>query len=85
MTPALSTDDLDVARADVAALPEGSVPAAGGTLTVEDELSDLAAVVAEVAEQEEHGEGYLFANDFVIFDEAHTLEQAASRLIVTST
>lgn len=52
VTPALSTDDLDVARADVAALPEGSVPPGGGRLTVDDELSDLAAVVAEVSEQE---------------------------------
>ena len=29
----------------------------------------------------EDGSGYLFANDFVIFDEAHTLEAAASRQI----
>lgn len=54
VTPALSTDDLDVALADVAALPEGAVPAkGGGRLAVEDDLSDLAAVVAEVAGQEE--------------------------------
>ena len=32
-------------------------------------------------ELEEHGEGYLFPNDFLIFDEAHTLEQVASRQI----
>lgn len=34
-----------------------------------------------IAEQEEHGSGYLFANDFVIFDEAHTVEQVAARHI----
>ena len=32
-------------------------------------------------EQEERENGYLFANDFVIFDEAHTVEQVASRQI----
>ena len=32
-------------------------------------------------EQEERESGYLFPNDFIIFDEAHTLEQAASRQI----
>jgi len=32
-------------------------------------------------EQEENEEGYLFANDFVVFDEAHTLEQVAARQI----
>ena len=32
-------------------------------------------------ELEEHEEGYLFPNDFLIFDEAHTLEQVASRQI----
>ena len=30
-------------------------------------------------EQEERDEGYLFPNDFIIFDEAHTIEQVASR------
>ncbi len=34
-----------------------------------------------IAEQEEDGAGYLFANDFVIFDEAHTVEQVAARQI----
>ncbi len=34
-----------------------------------------------VAEQEENESGYLFANDFVIFDEAHTVEGVASRMI----
>ena len=34
-----------------------------------------------IAEQEENEGGYLFANDFVIFDEAHTVEQVASRHI----
>jgi len=34
-----------------------------------------------IAEQEEDSTGYLFANDFVIFDEAHTVEQVASRHI----
>ena len=33
-----------------------------------------------LAEQEE-GSGYLFANDFVIFDEAHTVEGVASKMI----
>ena len=32
-------------------------------------------------EQEERESGYLFPNDFIIFDEAHTLEQVASRQI----
>jgi ATP-dependent DNA helicase DinG len=32
-------------------------------------------------EQEERENGYLFPNDFLIFDEAHTLEQTASRQI----
>ncbi len=32
-------------------------------------------------ELEEHEDGYLFPNDFLIFDEAHTLEQIASRQI----
>jgi len=34
-----------------------------------------------VGAQEENAEGYLFANDFVIFDEAHTVEQVAARQI----
>ena len=34
-----------------------------------------------LAEQEEDSTGYLFANDFVIFDEAHTVEQVAARQI----
>ena len=32
-------------------------------------------------EQEDRAEGYLFPNDFLIFDEAHTVEQVASRQI----
>ena len=32
-------------------------------------------------EQEERESGYLFPNDFLIFDEAHTMEQVASRQI----
>jgi ATP-dependent DNA helicase DinG len=34
-----------------------------------------------LAEQEENESGYIFANDFVIFDEAHTVEQVAARQI----
>ena len=34
-----------------------------------------------VAESEENESGYLFANDFVIFDEAHTIEGVASKMI----
>jgi len=34
-----------------------------------------------LSENEEESSGYLFANDFVIFDEAHTVEQVASRQI----
>jgi len=34
-----------------------------------------------LAESEERSGGYLFANDFIIFDEAHTLESVASRHI----
>src|SRR5437899_1752695 len=33
------------------------------------------------AEQEERESGFLFPNDFIIFDEAHTVEQVASRQI----
>ncbi|HEY2614735.1 MAG TPA: helicase C-terminal domain-containing protein [Chthoniobacterales bacterium] len=33
------------------------------------------------AEQEDRESGYLFPNDFLVFDEAHTLEQTASRQI----
>jgi ATP-dependent DNA helicase DinG len=32
-------------------------------------------------EQQERESGYLFPNDFIVFDEAHTLEQTASRQI----
>ncbi|MEP6699165.1 MAG: helicase C-terminal domain-containing protein [Verrucomicrobiota bacterium] len=32
-------------------------------------------------EQEERESGYLFPNDFIVFDEAHTIEQVASRQI----
>src|ERR1700704_4655620 len=32
-------------------------------------------------EQEERESGFLFPNDFIVFDEAHTLEQTASRQI----
>ena len=34
-----------------------------------------------IAEQDHDESGYLFANDFVIFDEAHTVEGVASRMI----
>ncbi len=34
-----------------------------------------------LAEQEENESGYIFANDFVIFDEAHTVEQVAAKQI----
>jgi ATP-dependent DNA helicase DinG len=34
-----------------------------------------------LAEAEENESGYIFANDFVIFDEAHTVEQVAARQI----
>lgn len=34
-----------------------------------------------IAEMEENESGYLFANDFVIFDEAHTVEGVASKMI----
>lgn len=36
---------------------------------------------AETGEEEEREAGYIFPNDFIIFDEAHTLEQVASRQI----
>jgi len=32
-------------------------------------------------EQEERESGFLFPNDFIIFDEAHTVEQVASRQV----
>jgi ATP-dependent DNA helicase DinG len=35
-------------------------------------------------QQEERESGYLFPNDFIIFDEAHTIEQVASRQIGVS-
>ena len=41
----------------------------------------LFMLLGHPAEQEERVEGYLFPNDFLIFDEAHTLEQVASRQI----
>lgn len=41
----------------------------------------LFMLLGNPAEQEEREEGYLFPNDFLIFDEAHTLEQVASRQI----
>ena len=34
-----------------------------------------------IEEMEERESGYLFPNDFIIFDEAHTIEQVASRQI----
>ncbi len=34
-----------------------------------------------LAEQDENESGYIFANDFVIFDEAHTVEQVAAKQI----
>ncbi len=34
-----------------------------------------------LAEQDEDATGYIFANDFVIFDEAHTVEQVAAKQI----
>ena len=34
-----------------------------------------------ISEQEENASGYIFANDFVIFDEAHTVEQVAAKQI----
>ncbi|MEO6872290.1 MAG: helicase C-terminal domain-containing protein [Chthoniobacterales bacterium] len=41
----------------------------------------LFMLLGKPAEQEEREEGYLFPNDFLIFDEAHTLEQVASRQV----
>lgn len=41
----------------------------------------LFMLLGSPAEQEEREEGYLFPNDFIVFDEAHTLEQVASRQI----
>src|SRR5262249_43003834 len=38
-------------------------------------------LLGSLEEQEEREEGYLFPNDFLIFDEAHTLEQTAQRQI----
>ncbi len=38
-------------------------------------------LLGDPAEQEERESGYLFPDDFIIFDEAHTLEQTASRQI----
>jgi ATP-dependent DNA helicase DinG len=37
--------------------------------------------LGSLAEAEENEQGYLFANDFVIFDEAHTIEQVAAKQI----
>jgi ATP-dependent DNA helicase DinG len=37
--------------------------------------------LASLGESEERAGGYLFSNDFVVFDEAHTLETVASRHI----
>jgi ATP-dependent DNA helicase DinG len=41
----------------------------------------LFMLLGKPEEQEEREEGYLFPNDFLIFDEAHTVEQVASRQI----
>ncbi|HEV3409347.1 MAG TPA: helicase C-terminal domain-containing protein, partial [Chthoniobacterales bacterium] len=41
----------------------------------------LFMLLGGLAEQEERESGYLFPNDFIIFDEAHTVEQVASRNI----
>lgn len=41
----------------------------------------LFRLLGEPQEQEERESGFLFPNDFIIFDEAHTLEQIASRHI----
>lgn len=41
----------------------------------------LFMLLGGLEEQEERETGYLFPNDFIIFDEAHTLEQVASRQI----
>jgi len=41
----------------------------------------LFMLLGSLEEQEERAEGYLFPNDFIIFDEAHTIEQVASRQI----
>jgi ATP-dependent DNA helicase DinG len=41
----------------------------------------LFMLLGGAAEQEDRESGYLFPNDFIIFDEAHTLEQTASRQI----
>ena len=41
----------------------------------------LFMLLGGLEEQEERDEGYLFPNDFLIFDEAHLLEQVASRQI----
>ena len=39
----------------------------------------LFMLLGRPAEQEERESGYLFPNDFIIFDEAHSIEQVASR------
>jgi len=41
----------------------------------------LFMLLGGLTEQEEREEGYLFPNDFIIFDEAHTIEQVASRQV----
>ena len=41
----------------------------------------LFMLLGGLEEQEERESGYLFPNDFIIFDEAHTIEQVASRQI----
>jgi len=41
----------------------------------------LFMLLGSAEEQEDREEGYLFPNDFLIFDEAHTIEQVASRQI----
>src|SRR5439155_10441270 len=43
----------------------------------------LFMLLGGVEEQIERDSGFLFANDFVIFDEAHTVEQIASRQVGT--
>jgi ATP-dependent DNA helicase DinG len=61
-------------------LPTGAKAIARGEVVVINHTL-LFMLLGSPEEQEEREEGYLFPNDFLIFDEAHTIEQTASRQI----
>ncbi len=70
-------------RASAGTIPAASTSASGSrrrrprSLVVNHSL--FFSLLAGEMEAQEQGEGFLFHNDFVVFDEAHTLENVAAR------